>query len=305
MKNPWEVESVWAFSYLHCPECSFNTQDEDIFQNHAVLMHPMCFVLYKVQSHKEDGLIANKKLVEDIKETIKCEKEINGTLIGNSAKRAKKYLTLTEKLEVIKMRDRGMKFCEIGKIIGINESSVRTIFKRKDAIVTQANSENEILKNRIIEKMEKRLISWIIVRVKKGCPPEQSIVRKQARSLFHEIKAENETEKEMNWKFSGFYSWFENFKERNKVIFNDILKSEIDFPAINEINELSDECEAIVEDPLSENESAMNDYQSSCNNKESITKALDLDKTQESDQSCDIDKGSLFSKWLIKNIHVI
>ena len=53
--NPWHVESIWAFSYLHCPECTFNTQEESIFQHHAVETHPMSFVLFGKDYHAEIG----------------------------------------------------------------------------------------------------------------------------------------------------------------------------------------------------------------------------------------------------------
>ena len=45
-KNPWQVESIQEFVYLNCPECSFKTQEENQFQEHAVSEHPMCYVLF-------------------------------------------------------------------------------------------------------------------------------------------------------------------------------------------------------------------------------------------------------------------
>ena len=44
--NPWQVDSVQEFSFLKCPECKFETKEEYIFQNHAVLNHPLSIVLF-------------------------------------------------------------------------------------------------------------------------------------------------------------------------------------------------------------------------------------------------------------------
>jgi len=45
-QNPWQVDSVQAFVYINCPECSFKTKEEGFFQDHAVASHPMCFPLF-------------------------------------------------------------------------------------------------------------------------------------------------------------------------------------------------------------------------------------------------------------------
>ena len=47
-ENPWNVESVQDFWYLKCPECFFDTQEEDIFQLHAVENHPLSHWLFGV-----------------------------------------------------------------------------------------------------------------------------------------------------------------------------------------------------------------------------------------------------------------
>ena len=45
-QNPWQVESIQAFVYINCPECSFKTKEEGFFQDHAVASHPNCFALF-------------------------------------------------------------------------------------------------------------------------------------------------------------------------------------------------------------------------------------------------------------------
>ena len=34
--NPWQVASIQEFSFLKCPECTFDSKEEDTFQDHAI-----------------------------------------------------------------------------------------------------------------------------------------------------------------------------------------------------------------------------------------------------------------------------
>ena len=53
-ENPWQVDSVQAFSFLKCPECIFDTQEEDFFQVHATENHPLSFVLFGKTLNDDD-----------------------------------------------------------------------------------------------------------------------------------------------------------------------------------------------------------------------------------------------------------
>ena len=33
--NPWKVDSIQAFYLIKCPECTFDTKKETLFQEHA------------------------------------------------------------------------------------------------------------------------------------------------------------------------------------------------------------------------------------------------------------------------------
>jgi len=46
VNNPWEVESLQAFQFLKCPECTFDTKEENFFQMHAVNHHPLSIVFF-------------------------------------------------------------------------------------------------------------------------------------------------------------------------------------------------------------------------------------------------------------------
>ena len=42
--NPWNVDSIEAFTFLKCPECLFDTKEENSFLEHAFENHPMSSV---------------------------------------------------------------------------------------------------------------------------------------------------------------------------------------------------------------------------------------------------------------------
>ena len=47
--NPWLVESIQDFYFLKCPECSFDTQQEFIFQKHSIENHPLSYVFFQTK----------------------------------------------------------------------------------------------------------------------------------------------------------------------------------------------------------------------------------------------------------------
>ena len=54
--NPWQVDSLQHFLYLKCPECTFDTQEEEIFQEHAVGNHPLSHVFFGTVKLEEENL---------------------------------------------------------------------------------------------------------------------------------------------------------------------------------------------------------------------------------------------------------
>ena len=52
--NPWFVESIEAFTFLKCPECKFDTQEEYFFQVHATENHPLSFVFFGKTLNEND-----------------------------------------------------------------------------------------------------------------------------------------------------------------------------------------------------------------------------------------------------------
>jgi len=65
-ENPWQVDSIQAFYCLKCPECEYNTLDENYFEDHAIENHPLSFVLFNKQfeqkrNFKEEYDVVNVK----------------------------------------------------------------------------------------------------------------------------------------------------------------------------------------------------------------------------------------------------
>ena len=74
--NPWEVESLQDFLFLKCPECTFDTKEEDFFQIHAVDNHPLSYVLFGETYKEENFEIDNDNVEYDIEHMEDFETEI-------------------------------------------------------------------------------------------------------------------------------------------------------------------------------------------------------------------------------------
>ena len=64
--NPWFVDSIHVFWHLKCPECTFDSKEENIFQVHAIENHPLSYTLFSSETSEE--LENNEKpIVDNIK----------------------------------------------------------------------------------------------------------------------------------------------------------------------------------------------------------------------------------------------
>ena len=70
--NPWQVDSLQAFSFLKCPECIFDTKEEDFFQVHTIEKHPLSFVLYG-KTFIEDNFEESITIDDNFKKETTCE----------------------------------------------------------------------------------------------------------------------------------------------------------------------------------------------------------------------------------------
>ena len=63
--NPWHVESILAFYYLKCPECEFNSKEENNFVHHAKEYHPLSNVLFGEENYSDPSFNFNEKIDTD------------------------------------------------------------------------------------------------------------------------------------------------------------------------------------------------------------------------------------------------
>ena len=68
--NPWEVDSLQDFSFLKCPECTFDTQELENFEHHALENHPLSFVFFGETFLKEENFESDERYSEDCKDPL-------------------------------------------------------------------------------------------------------------------------------------------------------------------------------------------------------------------------------------------
>ena len=69
-ENPWQVDSLQDFLYLKCPECTFDTQEEENFEHHALENHPSSFVFFGETFLKEENFELDERFSEDYKDPL-------------------------------------------------------------------------------------------------------------------------------------------------------------------------------------------------------------------------------------------
>ena len=85
--NPWEVDSIQAFSYLKCPECRFDTKKETLFEKHATKRHPLSYAFFGKNELIKEELGSGVQ----IKEEPKLEQGQGNLLKGIDDKTVKRF----------------------------------------------------------------------------------------------------------------------------------------------------------------------------------------------------------------------
>ena len=67
-ENPWQVDSLQDFLYLKCPECTFDAQEEESFEHHALENHPLSFALFG-KSKGDENIILDSPQMDKIQST--------------------------------------------------------------------------------------------------------------------------------------------------------------------------------------------------------------------------------------------
>lgn len=136
-------------------------------------------------------------------------------------KATRKSISLETKMQVIRRLDSGERQSQISAALNLATSTIRTILKNKEKILSSAtattsSSATRITRSRnnIIEEMEKRLSIWIDDEIERNMPLSQSIIMEKARRIFNYIQAEAS---DISETFVASRGWFNRFKHRNNL----------------------------------------------------------------------------------------
>ena len=63
--NPWSVENIKEFWFLNCPECTFKTKIEKMFETHAFQNHPLSFAFFGCDKKNSDEIEIEEFKIEN------------------------------------------------------------------------------------------------------------------------------------------------------------------------------------------------------------------------------------------------
>lgn len=145
------------------------------------------------------------------------------------AKRERKVLFLSEKIEILDLLKSGMSFAEVGRQVGKNESSIRTI-KQKEAEI-RANVRSDpttakvlsLVRDKVLVKTEEALNVWLEDMTQKNMPVDGRIVREKALSLYEQYSegVEESERKEFKASKGWLVSYVKRYNLKNLKIAGD------------------------------------------------------------------------------------
>lgn len=140
----------------------------------------------------------------------------------NQEKKAtRESISLETKMQVIRRLDSGEHQSQISAALNLATSTIKTILKKKEKILSSATATTSSsatritrYRNNIIEEMEKRLSIWIDDEIERNMSLSQSIIMEKDRRIFNYIQAEAS---DISETFVVSRGWFNRFKHRNNL----------------------------------------------------------------------------------------
>jgi hypothetical protein len=136
-----------------------------------------------------------------------------------SANRAKKVMTLLQKVQVLDTLASGMGASSVGRLFGVNESTVRYIKKIEERIrdfvarSSPGGAKICVARDKDLVATEKALSSWIQDLGRKNVYIDQTAIRKKALSLYEEFRKVRGGEVRQQT-FTASKGWLQKFKRR-------------------------------------------------------------------------------------------
>lgn len=135
-------------------------------------------------------------------------------------KKKRRTVTLEQKLDIIKRSEEGATAVEIGRVLGFQATTVRTILKDKEKIkefgrVATHLSAAHLSRNRstILVEMERLLTLWYENEINKKQPVDLARFQRKALAIYGDLtKDKNNPEP-----FTASRGWFDRYKKRSNL----------------------------------------------------------------------------------------
>ncbi|XP_048867189.1 tigger transposable element-derived protein 1-like isoform X1 [Brienomyrus brachyistius] len=148
-------------------------------------------------------------------------------VLETEMKRARKALTIEQKIEVIKRIENGEKMKSICLSLSLAQSTVHTIFANREKIrksyvsnVGGGKMHRVTSRHEVFEKLEKHLVEWMGTQANQGIPLSTMLIQQKAMSLFEDLRKKAVEEGDSDAKdlsFKASHGWFERFKNRSML----------------------------------------------------------------------------------------
>jgi hypothetical protein len=125
----------------------------------------------------------------------------------------RKCLSICEKVEIIRELERGEKNVEVCKKFNLSPSTVSTLWKNKEAILSAL--ENHLTTNKKMRKcdlgnVDQALLEWFKVQRNAGFPINGPILKVQAEKFAKQLGYEN---------FTCNNGWLDSFKNWHNIVY--------------------------------------------------------------------------------------
>merc|ERR1711872_757691 len=136
---------------------------------------------------------------------------------GSAPKRARKALSLDQKLDILNRYDKGQSTAAIKHALNLPESTLRTIRANRDKIKenvqlgTSGSSQRTMyVQNAALKRTEEMVKEWINKQNQRNVPVSMGLIMAKAKELYGLVTKDQANPSP----FAASSGWFKNFKAR-------------------------------------------------------------------------------------------